>query len=91
MNWTSSTEDDPEFTLKIFSKKGITVIPDVFGGLDVRSFICSSCEKLTYVVIPKGVTSIEEFAFAGCIRLTSVDIPEGVTSIGNVHFVFAKV
>ncbi len=38
------------------------------------------------VVIPKGVTSIDEFAFSDCMKLTSITIPEGVTSIGACAF-----
>ncbi|MGL5549980.1 MAG: AAA domain-containing protein, partial [Culicoidibacterales bacterium] len=41
--------------------------------------------RLTSVVIPKGVTSIGNWAFRGN-RLTSVVIPEGVTSIGDYAF-----
>lgn len=40
---------------------------------------------LKEVVIPKGVTNIEEFAFARS-SVTSVAIPEGTTSIGYASF-----
>ena len=38
------------------------------------------------VVIPEGVTSINEGAFYKCSSLTSIVIPEGVTSIGDWAF-----
>jgi hypothetical protein len=38
------------------------------------------------VVIPDGVTRIDDMAFTGCTSLTSVVIPEGVTSIGDEAF-----
>jgi len=38
------------------------------------------------VVIPEGVTEIDELAFDGCKSLTSVTIPEGVTTIGKQAF-----
>ena len=34
------------------------------------------------VIIPQGVTTIENYAFAGCSCLTGITLPEGVTSIG---------
>ena len=40
----------------------------------------------TKVVIPSGVTSIEDFAFYACSGLTSVTIPDGVTTIGSAAF-----
>lgn len=45
-----------------------------------------SCEGLTSVTIPNGVTSIGQYAFGYCSSLTSVTIPNGVTSIGDEAF-----
>lgn len=39
------------------------------------------CTTLTSVVIPEGVTEIQDNAFYYCTKLTSVVIPEGVTKI----------
>ena len=38
------------------------------------------------VIIPEGVTAVEDQAFCGCRNLTCVMIPEGVTSIGYEAF-----
>ncbi len=54
----------------LLSKDGKTLVQGVNGN----------------VVIPGGVTSIEEYAFYGCSGLASVTIPDGVTSIGDATF-----
>ena len=38
------------------------------------------------LVVPDGVTNIENSTFAGCSSLTSVTLPDGVKSIGNSTF-----
>jgi hypothetical protein len=43
-------------------------------------------DKLTSVVIPAGVTTINDCAFQGCAGLTSVVIPAGVTTINDCAF-----
>ena len=50
----------------------------------------SSCNELTSVAIPNGVTYIGEWAFNNCRNLTSVDIPNSVTSIGYGAFCGCK-
>lgn len=42
------------------------------------------------VVIPHGVTSIEDSAFQGCSNLTSLEIPDSVSSVGNLAFHFCE-
>ncbi len=44
------------------------------------------CQKITSVIIPNSVTSIERHAFRACSGLTSVTIPNSVTSIGEYAF-----
>lgn len=46
----------------------------------------SSCEYLTSIVFPEGLTEIGRIAFEGCSGLESVGIPEGVVSIGGDAF-----
>jgi len=50
----------------------------------------SSCESLTSITIPSGVTSIGISAFDNCDSLTSVTIPSGVTRIEASAFVFCR-
>ena len=45
-------------------------------------------KHITHVIIPHGVTSIDEKAFYHCSRLTSITIPDSVTSIGKQAFYF---
>ncbi len=48
----------------------------------------SDCTSLTGVIIPEGVTEIDDHAFEGCTSLSSVIIPSSVTKIGK--FAFAR-
>ena len=41
---------------------------------------------VTEVVIPEGVTRIEQCAFAGCVNLKSVTVPDSVTTIRSGAF-----
>jgi hypothetical protein len=45
-----------------------------------------SCTGLTNLIIPGGVTNIEDYAFSHCIGLTSVTLSNGITSIGVEAF-----
>ncbi len=46
----------------------------------------SSCEILTSVYIPQGVTEIGDFAFAGCTNLSTILIPDSIKAIGKNAF-----
>lgn len=43
-------------------------------------------EKVTELVIPNSVTTINDYAFYGCTGLISITIPNSVTSINNYTF-----
>ncbi len=60
----------------------------IIGG-DVESIpscLCNGMRKLTKILIPNSVTSIDFGAFYDCTGLTSVTIPGSVTSIGYSAF-----
>ncbi|MBR6828656.1 MAG: leucine-rich repeat domain-containing protein [Prevotella sp.] len=46
----------------------------------------SSCSSLESIMIPAGVTSIENWVFEGCSSLETIMIPAGVMSIGSYAF-----
>ena len=43
-------------------------------------------EEVSELLIPNGVSTINNYAFAGCVGLTSVTIPSGVTNVGAEAF-----
>ena len=62
-----------------------------FGGISANPLYYAknlylNGEKVTELVIPNSVTSIEGYAFYGCSGLTSVEIGNSVTSIGSSAF-----
>ena len=64
-------------------------VPVKIDGLPVRrigSLCFYSGTKVESVVLPEGVTALDENAFYYCDALTSVTIPETVTSIGERCF-----
>ena len=65
------------------------VIPSMFNdcpviGIAENAFIGNP--EIQSVVIPEGVTVIEDWAVAHCDNLTSIVIPDSVTSIGDSVF-----
>lgn len=48
------------------------------------------CDKLTEIILPETLTTINDRAFENCTNLTSIAIPDSVTTIGDEEgFVFA--
>ena len=62
------------------------VVDGILYTKDRRRLICCPGGRQGEVVIPDGVTSIDESAFLGCKSLTSITIPNSVTSIGEWAF-----
>ena len=44
------------------------------------------CTSLKNVVIPDGVTRVDDYAFYGCSSLTNINLPASVTSVGARAF-----
>lgn len=57
-------------------------------GAEYRETVkrCEALSNLKKILIPEGVTSIEESAFCACSSLPSISIPSSVTSIGKYAF-----
>lgn len=65
------------------------VIPPIYEGLPVTSIGSSAFaykSRLTNVVLPNSIVSIELAAFRNSTGLTSIVVPDSVISIGNFAF-----
>lgn len=87
-------DDNTATITKYIGKGGDAVIPTEINGMKVTAIgntpgrigAFEYCTTLTSVVIPEGVTEIQDNAFYYCTMLTSVVIPEGVTKIQDNAF-----
>ena len=74
--------------------KGVITFDGPVTSIGERAFYASSStaagRRLTSVIIPNSVTSIDTYAFYYCSGLTSVTIPNSVTSIGNSAFAYCS-
>jgi hypothetical protein len=52
----------------------------------IASDALASCNLLTKVIVPKGITAIEKYAFFDCRELKSVVLPDGLTTLGESAF-----
>ena len=59
------------------------IIPDSVTAIGYGAF--AGCTSLTSVVIPEGVTNLED-TFNGCTSLTSVNIPDSVTNLKSTFY-----
>ena len=79
---------------KYIGKGGEVVIPAELGGKPVGAIgnifeetgAFEDCTDVTSVIIPEGVTVIEDNAFRNCVGLTSVAIPSSITLLRNCAF-----
>jgi hypothetical protein len=79
---------------KYLGKGGDVKIPAEIDGKKVTSIgntfketgAFQDCTTLTSVIIPDGVTEIQDNAFKGCISLKTVTIPASVTLLRNRAF-----
>lgn len=95
-NVLSEEEKTCEVTYEYYSDydyhsdyEGEIVIPEHANGYSVTGigyYAFSGCDHLTGIIIPDGVTRIENDAFAFCDRLTSITLPAGLKTIGYEAF-----
>jgi hypothetical protein len=78
--------DENGVLVRYYGADGDVVIPGDLGitTIGYRAF----SNTVTSVMIPSGVTRIENSAFANCTNLTSITIPESVTSIEESAFYY---
>ena len=94
---TSVTSGDYEYEdindgvsiTKYIGKGGNVVIPAKLDNkpvLVIGSDAFGSCESITSVIIPEGVTAIDGMAFDNCGNLSKVTFPNSLRSIGPCAF-----
>ena len=66
------------------AKDGIVKISSSVTRIGEWAF--DGCDKLSSVIIPEGVISIDHYAFRDCTHLTSPDLPPSLTNIGDYAF-----
>ncbi len=77
------TGDDPIVTIPSTYKS----LPVLTIGLDRKNEDrFAENENIKELIIPDGVTKIEDYAFESCINLTTVTIPTSVTDMGRYSF-----
>ena len=65
---------------------GITFIENAVNPLCYGAHLYLNGEEVIDLVIPEGVTNINNYVFQNYSHLTSVTIPDGVTTIGEYAF-----
>jgi uncharacterized protein YjdB len=103
VDYVEETEDTSDFTYKELSDGTIEItgytgtdldvtIPGTINQKTVSSIGINAFEdkSVTSVIIPEGVTTINQQAFYNCQKLKSITIPEGVTSIGSTAFYWCQ-
>ncbi|MBQ7383950.1 MAG: leucine-rich repeat protein [Clostridia bacterium] len=72
--------------IKICESFGLDEKADLYKCVQDGKYWEAIEKGLTDIVIPNGVTSIDDYVFYQCTGLTSITIPDSVTSIGNYAF-----
>ena len=80
------TNDNPYLILVALTNDNFSTYKIHEDTKFIDTNVFHSCQRLTSITIPDGVTSIGSYAFAWCSSLTSVTIPDSVTRIGDNAF-----
>ena len=67
--------------------EGSYTVPSSVETIDHYAFF--SCDKLAEVIIPQGVTRINNYVFAHC-KFEHIELPEGLTYLGESVFWYSK-
>ncbi len=67
---------------------GDVVIPGNLGIREIGLGAFHECTSLTSIVIPYGVSKVNDIAFMNCNNLSSIYIPDSVTTLGNSVFAY---
>ena len=72
---------------------GEVIIPEEIEGKKVRTiaFQCfADCSRVTKIILPDTITSIEGNAFFRCGRITEINLPKSLKTIGDGAFTFCS-
>lgn len=95
----AENEDGTVIISRYIGSETDIVIPLQIGGKTVSAIgnvtgttgAFEGCASITAVVIPDGVTEIQDNAFYGCTSLETVTIPSSVTLLRNCAFVIVPI
>jgi len=87
----NQTENGQAITVEYYNGDSEEIIvPTSFNGIPVAaigsSFTLSSREKITKIILPEGITSIDSHVFLDCINLIGITLPNSLSSIGRYAF-----
>jgi hypothetical protein len=72
---------------------GEVIIPEEIEGKKVRTiaYQCfADCSRVTKIILPDTITSIERNAFFRCGRITEINLPKSLKTIGDGAFTFCS-
>lgn len=81
-------ENSSSFTESPFNGISNQIESFQFGDdvLYIPAYLCSGMTKLSSIVLPASINTIDTCTFLGCTSLSSITIPDGVTSIKYAAF-----
>ena len=87
LNGVMFTKDMTELLIFPNGRDGEYVVPDGVTTIGPCAFYACQISK---VVLPEGLTVIDNASFQHCRYLTSINIPQSVTTIGLVAFTYCS-